>query len=51
MPSGKMRDDLIPTARMESSGMAEEDRRVLAGPFKKGEFHSIDGNFALDWHY
>jgi hypothetical protein len=46
-----MRDDLIPTARMESGGVAKEDRWILAGPFKKGNFNSIDGNSALDGHF
>ena len=49
--AGKMRDDLIPTARMESGGVAKEDRWILAGPFKKGNFNSIDGNSALDGHF
>jgi len=51
VPPGKMRDDLIPTAGVESGGVAEEDRRVLAGPFVEGKFDSIGGNFALDGHF
>jgi hypothetical protein len=45
-----MRDDLIPTARVESSSVAQEDRWILAGPFKKGNFNSIDRNSSLDGH-
>src|SRR5580704_1121109 len=50
VPSGKMRDDLVPTAGVESGGVAEEDRRVLAGPFKKRNLNSIDGDSALVGH-
>jgi hypothetical protein len=51
VPSGKMGDYLIPTACVESSGVAQEDRGILAGPFKKGNFNSIDGDSALDGHF
>jgi hypothetical protein len=51
MAAGKIRDDLIPTARVESSSVAQEDGRILAGPFKKGNFNSIDRNSALDGHF
>lgn len=50
MPSGKMRDHLIPAARMESSGMAKENRRILAAPFPNGNFNSIDGDSTVDRH-
>ncbi len=50
MPSGKLRDHLIPTARVESSGVAKENRRSSAAPFPESDFNSVDGNFTVEGH-
>jgi hypothetical protein len=51
MTPRKMRNDPIPTPRMESSGMAKEDRRILARPLEQRNLDTMDdGDSALDGH-
>jgi len=42
------RDDLIPAARVESGGVAKQDRRILAGPFVECDFDSVNGTAMFD---
>jgi hypothetical protein len=46
-----MRDDLIPTACVESSSVAQEDRRIPAGPLKKRDLDTVHFHSALDGHF
>jgi hypothetical protein len=36
---------------MESGGMAKENGRAFAGPFKKRDLDAIHGDFTLDRHF
>jgi hypothetical protein len=51
VPSRQMRDYLVPAARVESGGVAKEDRGVLAGPFPQGDFNSIHRESVFHWHF
>jgi hypothetical protein len=51
VPSRKMRDHLIPTARVEPGGVAKEDRRISARPFPEGDLNSIDRISMFNGHF
>ena len=46
----KIHDHLIPAARMETGGMAKENRRLPAGPFPEGDLDSIHLELVFDGH-
>src|SRR5229473_1629011 len=50
MSARQVRDHLVPTARVEASGMAEHHRRIRARPLPHCKVHSIDGRIPLDGH-
>lgn len=50
MPPTQPRDNLIPTPRMKSGGMAKKDRRILTGPFKQCNLDTVRRDSALDGH-
>jgi hypothetical protein len=51
MPSWKMRDRLVPAARVESGGVTKEDRRIGTGPFPQGDLNSIDRKSMFNGHF
>lgn len=51
VPSWKMRNHLVPAARVKSGGMAKKDRGILAGPFPEGDLNSIDRKSIFDGHF
>src|SRR5258707_2012369 len=50
MAARQVRDHLVPTSRVEASGMAEHHWRIRARPLRHCEGHSIDGKIPLDGH-
>ncbi len=50
MAARQIGDHLVPTARVEASGMAEHHGWIGARPFPHRDVHTIDGNTPLDRH-